>query len=136
MTLTRKAVLSTATMLMSGLLAFAQDAPKAAQGKERTLTGCLNKGADVAQHYIFTNQANGNKLTVTGPADLEKHSNNHTVRITGSTTAKVFNVTKIEHVAATCEAKGGDASGAGSTRGGESGSGGSSKGGGTKGGTK
>jgi hypothetical protein len=85
--------------------ALPQDAPKPAEGKERTLTGCLNKGADQAQHYMFTNQANGRKMTVTGAADLEKHSGNHTVRITGTMTNKVFNVTKLEHVAATCEAK-------------------------------
>lgn len=112
MTFMRKLIFSTATVLLSGSLTFAQepDAPKPARGKERTMTGCLNKGADVAQHYIFTDQRNGRKITVTGPADLEKHSTNHTVRITGAMTAKVFNVTKIEHVAATCEVKeGGEA---------------------------
>lgn len=93
-------------LLLLSLAAFAQDAPQPAKGKERTMTGCLNKGADVAQHYVFTNQQNGQKMTVTGPADLEKHSANHTVRITGTTTNKVFTVTKVEHVAATCEAKG------------------------------
>jgi hypothetical protein len=103
-----------AGMLLLGVAAFAQDAPQAAKGKERTMTGCLNKGADVAQHYMFTNQENGRKMTVTGSADLEKHSANHTVRITGSMTNKVFNVTKIEHVAATCEAK----EGGGGTKGG------------------
>ena len=98
-----------AGILLLGLAAFAQDAPQPAKGKERTMTGCLNKGADVAQHYMFTNQENGRKITVTGPADLDKHSANHTVRITGTMTNKVFNVTKVEHVAATCEAKEGGA---------------------------
>lgn len=93
-------------LLLLSVAAFAQDAPQPAKGKERTMTGCLNKGADVAQHYVFTNQQNGRKITVTGPADLEKHSANHTVRLTGSMTNKVFNVTKVEHVAANCEAKG------------------------------
>lgn len=97
-----------AGMLLICLAAFAQEAPQPAKGKERTMTGCLNKGADVAQHYMFTNQENGRKITVTGPVDLEKHSTNHTVRITGTMTNKVFNVTKVEHVAATCEAKQGD----------------------------
>ena len=98
-------------LLLFGLVAFAQDAPQPAKGKERTMTGCLNKGADQPQHYNFTNQENGRKVVVTGPADvaLEKHSANHTVRITGSMTNKVFNVTKVEHVAATCEAKEGGA---------------------------
>ena len=100
-----------AAMLLFGLAAFAQDAPQPAKGKERTMTGCLTKGADQPQHYNFTNQESGRKLVVTGPADvpLEKHSANHTVRITGSMTNKIFNVTKIEHVAATCEAKEGGA---------------------------
>jgi hypothetical protein len=98
-----------AAMLLFGLVTFAQEAPQPAKGKERTMTGCLNKGADQPQHFNFTNQQNGRKMVVTGPADLEKHSANHTVRITGSMTNKVFNVTKVEHVAATCEAKEGGA---------------------------
>ena len=84
-------------------------APKPAEGKTQTMTGCLNKGKDVAQHYSFTDQATGKTLTVTGPADLEKHSANHTVRLTGNMTAEVFKATKVEHVAATCDAKGGSA---------------------------
>ena len=84
-------------------------APKSAKGKTQTLTGCLNKGKDVPQHYSFTNQATGKTLTVTGPADLEKHSANHTVRLTGNMTAEVFAATKVEHVSATCDAKGGSA---------------------------
>jgi hypothetical protein len=91
------------------LLPAQTDAPKPAKGKEMTMTGCLTKGADQPQHYNFVDQKSGRKWTVTGPAELEKHSANHTVRITGSTSAKVFNVTKVEHVSATCEAKGGDA---------------------------
>ena len=82
-----------------------QDAPKPTKGKEMTMTGCLTKGTDVPQHYSFVDQKTGRKWTVTGPADLEKHSANHTVRITGNTTAKVFTVTKVEHVSATCDAK-------------------------------
>jgi len=78
------------------------DAPKPAKGKEMTMTGCLSKGADQPQHYSFTEQKSGKKWTVTGPADLEKHSANHTVRLTGTPTAKVFDVTKVEHVSATC----------------------------------
>jgi hypothetical protein len=97
-------------MLVCGVGAFAQaDAPKPAKGKEMTMTGCLTKGADQPQHYTFVDQKTGRKWTVTGPADLEKHSANHTVRISGNSTAKVFTVTKVEHVAATCDAKGGGA---------------------------
>jgi hypothetical protein len=94
------------------MAAIAQDAPQTAKGKERTITGCLSKGADQPQHYNFVDQSNGRKMTVTGLADLEKHSANHTVRLTGSMTNKVFNVTKVEHVSASCEAKGGSEKGA------------------------
>jgi hypothetical protein len=73
---------------------------------KQTMTGCLTKGADQPQHYNFVDQATGKKWTVTGMADLEKHSANHTVEITGAPTAKVFNVTAVKHVSATCEAKG------------------------------
>jgi hypothetical protein len=96
------------TLLLSTTVATAQDdkkAPTPAKGQEMTITGCLNKGADTPQHYIFTDQKTGKKWTVTGPADLEKHSANHTVRLTGAQTAKVFAATKVEHVAATCEVK-------------------------------
>jgi len=95
------------TLAVSGL-AFAQDSkkePTAARGAEMTMTGCLTKGADTPQHYTFTDQATGKKWTVTGPAELEKHSANHTVKLTGAETAKVFAATKVEHVAATCEDK-------------------------------
>jgi hypothetical protein len=99
-----------ASMVLLSSVLFAQGQDKgAAKGQEMTLTGCLNKGTDgVAQHYSFTDQKSGKQWTVTGPADLEKHSANHTVRLTGAETAKVFTVTKVEHVAATCDAKAGD----------------------------
>ncbi len=84
--------------------ALAQEKPEPAQkSKEMTLTGCLNKG-ERENHYTFTNLKNGSKMTVTGPADLEKHAKNHTVKLTGHRTAQVFDATKVEHVAATCEA--------------------------------
>lgn len=96
-------------IVLSSVAVFAQGdskAPAPAKGQEMTMTGCLNKAADVPQHYSFMDQKSGKKWTVTGAADMEKHSANHTVRITGSETAKVFNVTKLEHVAATCDPKG------------------------------
>jgi hypothetical protein len=96
-----------ATLLSFGGTMLAEEHDTKKGGKEQTLTGCLSKGADVAQHYTFMDQKSGKKWTVTGSADLEKHSANHTVKLTGSPTAKVFNVTKVEHVSATCDAKGG-----------------------------
>lgn len=98
-------------ILLSSAFVFAQGdkSPAPAKGSQMTMTGCLNKAADQPQHYSFVDQASGKKWTVTGPADLQKHSSNHTVRLTGAETAKVFAATKVEHVAATCEAKGADA---------------------------
>ena len=96
-------------LLFSGTAGLAQEqkAPKADEGKQMTMTGCLNKGAEVAQHFIFVDLKSGRKWTVTGAADMEKHAANHTVRITGTPTSKVFNVTKLEHVSGTCDPKGG-----------------------------
>ena len=97
-------------MFLSALAAFAQADSKGsapAKGQEMTMTGCLNKAVDVPQHYSFVDQKSGKTWTVTGPADLEKHSSNHTVTLTGAETAKVFAATKVQHVAATCDPKGG-----------------------------
>jgi hypothetical protein len=93
------------TLLTVGIPAVAQEKPEPAKlSKTMTLTGCLNKG-ERPQHYTFTDLKTGRKMTVTGPADLEKHSGNHTVKITGARTGDVFDVTKVEHVSPTCEAK-------------------------------
>jgi hypothetical protein len=99
-------------MFAIATLAMAQQAEKGRSeptGAKQTMTGCLTKGADQPQHYNFVDKETGKKWTVTGAADLEKHSANHTVELTGSHTAKVFNVTAVKHVSATCEAKGGAA---------------------------
>jgi hypothetical protein len=91
--------------LLGVALCSAEEHDKPAKsGKTMTMTGCLNKG-EMTNHYSFTDQKTGKMMTVTGSADLEKHSSNHTVKLTGSHTAKVFNATKVEHVAPTCEAK-------------------------------
>jgi hypothetical protein len=101
------AVIAGSLVLCGFAAAAQQESPDPAKGKEMTMTGCLNKGGDVPQHFSFVDQKTGKKWNVTGQADLAKHSANHTVRITGNQTAKVFNVTKLEHVSGTCEAKGG-----------------------------
>ena len=71
-----------------------------------TMTGCLSKG-DMAGEYVLTNEKTGHKTTVTGPADLEKHSKNHKVTLTGLTKMDdsgkpIFEVTKITHISDTC----------------------------------
>ncbi|MCU1339115.1 MAG: hypothetical protein JWO19_4696 [Bryobacterales bacterium] len=90
---------------------YGQDPAKTSQkGKDKgnitetTMTGCLNKGP--GQGYVLTDQNTGEKVTVTGPSELEQHSTNHTVKLTGSQTTQggqtMLNVTKIEHVSPTC----------------------------------
>ena len=69
-----------------------------------TLTGCLNK--NTSGSYTLTDQS-GFKTTVTGSADLEKHSQNHKVTLIGTNKMDasgkpVFEVTKLTHVSDTC----------------------------------
>ena len=77
------------------------------QKNETTMTGCLNK--DSSGGYTLTDEKTGAKTTVTGNADLEKHSANHKVTLTGTEKPedggkKTFEVTKIQHVSPTCQA--------------------------------
>jgi len=72
-----------------------------------TLTGCLNK--DASGSYMITDSS-GVKTTVSGGADLEKHSNNHKVTLTGAVKTdasgnSIFEVTKLTHVSDTCSAQ-------------------------------
>jgi hypothetical protein len=87
---------------------FAQDkVPQDPNQRDRmatTLTGCLNK--DTAGDYVLTDSS-GMKTMVSGSADLEKHSSNHKVTLTGMTKTDasgkpVFEVTKLTHVSDTC----------------------------------
>ena len=92
-----------ASLLLLAIPAVPQQPEPAKKTPETTITGCLNKG-ERENHYTFTDLKTGRNMTVTGPADLQKHASNHTVKITGSRTSDVFNVTKVEHVSPTCQA--------------------------------
>jgi hypothetical protein len=77
------------------------------QKNETTMTGCLNK--DSSGGYTLTDEKTGAKTTVTGTADLEKHSANHKVTLTGTEKPdaagkKSFEVTKIQHISPSCTA--------------------------------
>jgi hypothetical protein len=90
------------TCVGSGV-ALAQDPQK----NETVITGCLNK--DSSGGYTLTDEKTGAKTTVTGPADLEKHSANHTVTLTGTEKKDangkvILDVAKIQHVSASCKA--------------------------------
>ena len=95
--------------LPSSVFAQAKDNAQGAdrQKNETAITGCLTK--DASGGYTLADEKTGVKSTVTGPSDLEKHSANHKVTLTGTsktdTTGKsVFEVTKIQHVSADCKA--------------------------------
>ncbi|MGH9324193.1 MAG: hypothetical protein ACRD21_05705 [Vicinamibacteria bacterium] len=88
--------------------ALAQEQPPAQA--EKVLTGCLN-AADQQGQFVLTVKeggSKGEKVTVVGAADLEKHAKNHTVKLTGTMAKEggkdVLKVSKIEHVEATCQA--------------------------------
>jgi hypothetical protein len=103
-----KRLLAAGTMLAAlSIPAFSQD-QKDQNERDRvasTMTGCLNKDASGA--YVLTDQTSGMKTIVTGGVDLEKHSSNHKVTLTG--TAKtdpagkpIFEAVKLTHVSDTC----------------------------------
>ena len=106
--------IASVAFLLAGIL-LAQEPPKESSNvksqQETTLTGCLNKGSSQGQ-YVLTDQKTGDKTPVNGTSDLEQHSANHTVKLTGNRTTEggrpVFTATKVEHLSATCSASDGD----------------------------
>ena len=74
-------------------------------GKSSTLTGCLSKEPDANGNYTLTN-GKLKKGVAVGPADKVKEHAGHTVQLTGSWSGsgdqKMFNVTSLKHISATC----------------------------------
>lgn len=98
-----------AALLFSGTPALmdAQDPQRDRTKNESSISGCLNK--DASGSYTITDEKTGAKTPVTGAAELEKHSANHKVTLTGTTktdaTGKtVFEVSKLQHVSTSCKA--------------------------------
>jgi hypothetical protein len=90
---------------------LAQERGGTSPAKETTMTGCLTKGT--AGMYTLTDEKTGVKTTVTGPAELEKHAENHRVTLTGTAKAdasgnQTFEVSKIQHQSTTCKVPGQD----------------------------
>jgi hypothetical protein len=77
-----------------------------ADRSETSMTGCLSK--DASGGYTLADEKTGTKTSVTGSADLEKHSANHKVTLTGTMSESAgkssFRVSKIQHIAAECKA--------------------------------
>ena len=100
--------LTVASILFAGI-ASAQQEPGSRNrpaGKETSVTGCLTKSSDGG--YVLTDEKTGKQITVTGSADLEKHSANHKVRLTGTESGNgtsapmTMEVTRIQHISPTC----------------------------------
>jgi hypothetical protein len=99
-------------LALAGLFAgqmLAQERGGGNPAKETTMTGCLTKGT--AGTYTLTDEKTGVKTTVTGPAELEKHAENHTVTLTGTAKTdasgnQMFEVSKIQHHSNTCKGPG------------------------------
>jgi hypothetical protein len=93
-----------APAIFTGILLAQDNDPKAGGHERTTMTGCLTKGSD--GNYILTDEKTGRQTTVTGTADLEKHSAGHKVQLTGTenTTGgtQAFSATSIKHISATC----------------------------------
>ena len=107
---TLKSLLATGLFLCAlSLPAFSQQEKPGQDPNQRdrmatTITGCLSK--DASGSYTLTD-ASGLKTTVSGAADLEKHSQNHKVTLTGEAKTdasgkSMFEVTKVTHVSDTC----------------------------------
>ena len=101
--------LMAAGIFAAGMYAQAQDDSnrRDRMQNETSITGCLTKSTD--GNYTITDDKTGVKTTVTGPADLEKHSANHKVTLTGTAKAdaggnQVLQVDKIKHVSTSCSA--------------------------------
>ena len=90
--------------------AYGQDANRSnpGQGKETTMTGCLSKGSNPGE-YTLTDETTGTTTTVKGSADLEKHSGNHKVELTGTESSDggkmTLNASKIRHISDSCTPK-------------------------------
>lgn len=67
------------------------------------LTGCLIQG-DETDPFILVEEETGDRITVVGAAELPAHVN-HTVTLEGNEEAegRVFHVTSVEHVKASCD---------------------------------
>jgi hypothetical protein len=107
--------LFSSTLLLAGFalgsIAYGQD-PSQATPPQRpsdtakaTVTGCLTKGSAAGQ-YTITDQKTGEKTSIAGPDELEKHLNK-TVKLTGTMASqgqeKVFKPESVSQVSATCE---------------------------------
>ncbi len=95
--------LATVSLLCLGPSLYAGQKKVTEKTAANVITGCLTKG-EAANSFMLTEKG-GEKVTVTGLADLSKHAN-HTVTLTGTMSKQggkeVFKATKIDHVAAAC----------------------------------
>lgn len=101
-------ILTSAVLFGLGMSAIVcaqtEERDRAKMKAETTVVGCLSKG-EVADQYVLTDQKASTKLTVKGVPELDKHSANHTVKLTGvaGEDGKSFTATKLVHISDTCD---------------------------------
>src|SRR5262249_22219619 len=85
----------------SGQQKKGQQKQQADRPGQETVMGCLTE--EQGSYKLST--SSGDEISVNGPASLTKHKD-HTVKLTGTTSTeggkKTLNVSKIEHVSASC----------------------------------
>ena len=104
-------LLSVAAIVMLFSLCAASYGQQPDQERDRmknppvTVTGCLDKGEN-PNEFVLTDSSSGTKMIVTGSPDLEKHAAKHIEKLTGTASEdnKSFTVSKVEHVADSCQA--------------------------------
>lgn len=81
-----------------------QEKRQPADAPKKTVTGCLTKGMNEGS-YVIADQESGEKLTFSGPAQLDRFVN-QTVKLTGTVsgegTDKVFNPETVAQVSPSC----------------------------------
>jgi hypothetical protein len=92
-------------LIVGGLLTIA--AVGAAPDKDgKAITGCLTKTG--SGQYVLTQEGTGKMIPVRGSADLEKHSANHKVKLTGEMVQSgghdVMQVSALQHISDSCTA--------------------------------
>jgi len=77
--------------------------------RNRSLNRVLGLASSSSGNFALTDEKTGAKTIVTGPSDLEKHSANHKVTLTGAAKndasgKPIFEVSKIQHISPSCQA--------------------------------
>jgi hypothetical protein len=94
------------TVALAGTLFLAAPAQESQkQDQKESLVGCLTRGA-MPGEFILTEEKSGDRIVVTGSEDLDKHAENHKLKLMGTRTNEkgktVFRVAMVEHISDSC----------------------------------